>query len=31
MAKVQIESEKLTPLEGFFSIMKLFGIFIWHK
>lgn len=31
MAKVQIESEKLTLLEGFFSIMKLFGIFIWHK
>ena len=31
MAKVQIESEKLTPLGGIFSIMKLFGIFIWHK
>lgn len=31
MAKVQIESEKFTLLGGFFSIMKLFGIFIWHK
>ncbi len=25
MAKVQIESEKLTPLGGIFSIMKLFN------
>jgi len=31
MAKVQIESETFTLLGGFFSIMKLFGIFIWHK
>ena len=26
MVKVQIKSEKFTPLGGFFSIMKLFGI-----